>query len=572
MRRGPVAAAAALWLAWGGVAGAQAVPGTVACRGQRIKAIRITSEAPSVAGLRRVPVLSGIARTVHTVTRPQVIQRFLLLKVGDWCAEQARRESERVLRAQPFLADARITVVPDSGGGVTLDVHTVDEVALMFSSTMRTQGPLLSGLRLGDGNTAGEGIYLLGSWWKERGLRDGYAFHATDYQFTGRQLQATVHGERDPLGGAYHLRLQRPFLTDLQRAAWRVQQGESDNYVRFVDGAGAVHADRLGRTYADIGGLVRIGRPGRLGLLGLSLSHDATRLGAEPILITPRGVLPDTGSVLNGRYDSRSASRVNLLLGYRNLRFVKATGLDALRNTQDLPLGVQLGAMIGKSAAFLGSHSDDMLIGGDAYAAAGWSRAALRFQGTGEIRRALRTDTWDGLLASGRLAEYNKIGMRHTLITSLEWSGGWRVRVPFRVTLAGTEGGIRGMTEGLEQGGQRGIARVEDRIDLGSRFGETADFGIAFFADAGRLWAGDVPFGKTTPVRYSAGVSLLAAVPAASAEMWRLDIAVPNVPGRGFRLALRLSHTDETVAFWREPRDVGMARERSVPASLFNWP
>ncbi|OYV66806.1 MAG: hypothetical protein B7Z72_10690, partial [Gemmatimonadetes bacterium 21-71-4] len=433
-------------------------------------------------------------------------------------------------------------------------------------------GPLVTGVRLGDGNTGGEGIYLMSNWWKEHALRDGYAFDMTDYQFLGRPIQATVLARRDPLGGAYHFGVQRPFLTGFQRFAWRMQQGESDDYVRFTDAAGVVHADRLGRTYADIGGLVRIGAPGRLALVGLSVSHEATRLGAAPILITGQGVQPDPGPVLDGRYDSRSASRVNLLLGYRNLRYVRATGLDALRNTQDVPVGVQVGALIGKSAPFLGSQAHDMLIGGDAYAGAGWRRAVLRFQATGEMRRSLVNNAWDGLLVSGRLAEYNKIGTRQTFITSLEWGGGWRVRVPFRVTLAGTHGGIRGMTEGLEQGGRRGILRLEDRIDLGSHLGQTADFGLSFFADAGRLWAGGVPFGTTTPLRYSVGVSLLAAFPAASARMWRLDIAVPNVPGRGLRLALRLSHSDQTLTFWREPRDIAMARERSVPASLFNWP
>jgi len=97
-------------------------------------------------------------------------------------------------------------------------------------------------------------------------------------------------------------------------------------------------------------------------------------------------------------------------------------------------------------------------------------------------------------------------------------------------------------------------------------------FALAVFADAGRLWAGDAPFGTTTPMRYSAGFSLLTAFPARSAQMWRLDVAFPNVPGRGVRLALRLTHTDATSVFWREPADVAVARERSVPASLFNWP
>ena len=46
-------------------------------------------------------------------------------------------------------------------------------------------------------------------------------------------------------------------------------------------------------------------------------------------------------------------------------------------------------------------------------------------------------------------------------------------------------------------------------------FGGLAGFGIAGFADVGKLWAGDVPFGRTTNIRPSVGLSLLAAVPLA---------------------------------------------------------
>ena len=571
--RGPsYFAAGVLCVAWVGAANAQAAPHSVPCRGQRVDAIRIVSEAPSVTGVRRLAVVSDIARAAHVTTQADVISRFLLLHVGDPCSERRRAESERVLRAQPFLADATITVVPSGNGGVVLDVRTIDEVALLFSATANSKGQLLTRTRLGDGNLGGQGVYAQGDWWHEAGLRDGYAFHVTDYQFLGRPYQATATVARDPLGGRYHLGIQRPFLTDVQRVAWRVQQGEADDYVRFVDNAGTVHADRLGRTYGDIGGLVRIGAPGRLALVGLSVSHEAERLDAAPILITPSGVLPDPTATLDGRYAAHSASRLNLLLGYRNLKFVRDTGFDALHNTQDIPVGLQVGTLVGKSAPFLGSRDHDMLIGADVYASAASTHSAVRFETLGEVRRELDSTTWDGLLGSGRLADYQKLGARQLFLTSLEWSGGWRVRVPFRMTLAGTDGGVRGMAQGTEQGGRRAVLRMEDRFDLGSPSGSTAAFGLAVFADAGRLWAGDVPFGVTTPVRSSVGISLLAAVPARSARMWRLDLAFPNVPGHGVRMALRLSYEDGTIIFWREPRDVAMARERSVPASLFNWP
>lgn len=557
--------------AWPGTVGAQA-PQVVPCNGQRIDALRIVSVAPSVAGVQRIPVVSGVARQLHVTTRPSVIEGFLLLHVGDRCSELRRAESERILRAQPFIADATVQAVKNDVGGVDLEVHTIDEVEVVFSATVRAKMPLLSQLRMGSANVNGEGIYAVGSWWHEPAFRDGLSIGVTDYQMFGRPYQGTVQASRNPLGGSFHVGLQRPFLTDLQRTAWRAQQGKAVDYVRFVDPTGAVHAMRAERAYSDIGGLVRIGPPGRLLLLGMSVSHEGEHPGAAPLLLSSSGVAPDSSGEFAGRYTGHSVSRLNALVGYRNLRYVRTTGLDALRNTQDVPVGIQAGALIGKSASFLGSADQDMLVGTDIYAGWASARSGLRFQASGEARRSFNGPAWDGVLGSGRLAQFQRVGESQMLMGSLEWSGGWRVRVPFRMTLAGVDGGIRGMSEGREQGGRRAIMRVEDRIDLGAPWGSTADIGMALFADAGRLWAGDVPYGVSTPLRYAVGFSLLAAVPSRSARMWRLDVAFPRVPGRGVRVAFRLSRSDQSTVFWRDPRDLRRARERSVPASLFNWP
>jgi len=66
------------------------------------------------------------------------------------------------------------------------------------------------------------------------------------------------------------------------------------------------------------------------------------------------------------------------------------------------------------------------------------------------------------------------------------------------------------------------------------------------------------------------GFSILASVPPRSARLWRLDVALPvNGP---HRLELRIVSNDQTSFFWREPDDVLLAREKTVPSSIFNWP
>ena len=57
-----------------------------------------------------------------------------------------------------------------------------------------------------------------------------------------------------------------------------------------------------------------------------------------------------------------------------------------------------------------------------------------------------------------------------------------------------------------ECGGQRLVGRLEDRFRVGRPFGY-GDLGLAWFADFGKLWRGDVPYGVATPVRTGAGMA-----------------------------------------------------------------
>ena len=121
---------------------AQRTTGLVPCRGQRIDSISIDAQAPTVAGLRRVPVVGNVVRETHVVTRDEIIRRFLLLHVRGRCSELRRAESERILRAQPFIADANIDVVGNARGGVNLEIHTIDEAS--FAQSNERMLPLCS--------------------------------------------------------------------------------------------------------------------------------------------------------------------------------------------------------------------------------------------------------------------------------------------------------------------------------------------------------------------------------------------------------------------------------------------
>ena len=544
---------------------------SVPCTGQRVNDIIIHSFAPTVAALRSVPGLAEFVRSVHTTTRPDLIRRYLLMARGDLCTELRRAESERILRAQPFLADASVQAFPSDSGGVDLVVRTIDETAAVVGGAVTSESPFLTSARFGSANLGGAGMYLVGNWRHDPRFREGYGVKFTDYQFGALPYILNIEGQQNPLGDRWQIRSAHPFLTDLQRVAWTTRVGANDDYVFFSTDPDHQHGLSFQRQYFDFGGLVRVGPPGRLNLFGASFSGQREMPSAAPLLITPAGAFADTTTAFTGRYTPQRVARVNALWGVRNIGFARVRGFDALTATQDIPVGFQLGTQVGRSVAALGGRDNDVFVSGDLYVGAANENAALRIQLQGEGRHNNDLGEWDGVVTSGRASQYLKLSDARTMIASVEWSGGWRMRIPFALTLGEDRGGVRGYSSEVEPGGRRGVVRLEDRYVIGQPFG-LGDAGIGFFADAGRLWRADVPFGVSTPVRTSIGFSLLGSVPQRSARLWRLDVALPLNPGGARHLEFRIVSTDRTTFFWREPDDVLLARERTVPSSIFNWP
>jgi len=142
--------------------------------------------------------------------------------------------------------------------------------------------------------------------------------------------------------------------------------------------------------------------------------------------------------------------------------------------------------------------------------------------------------------------------------------------VPFQLMLGDRQGGVRGYSDSRDAGAVRGVARLEERWSIGG-FSRHDRFGLAGFADAGRVWAGDAPFGVNSSAKIGIGVGLLAALPPQSQRMWRLDVAVPVSPDAHARWEIRLTGT-WTRRFWREPDDVARGRSGAAPSTIFTWP
>jgi len=539
------------------------------CEGMAVSEISIEPRDPSF--LRVPPALRGFARAVglhHTTSKARVIARFVLLEVGEPCTERGRSETERILRMQPFLAGATVRAFPDTMGGVRIEVETIDEIPTVLR--VGFDGLLPSEVRFGNGNVAGRGLHVAADVKRGFAFRTGFGVDASASQVFGRPYTLSLVAERAPLGSALSLELGHSFLTDLQRTGWHAGVSDVNRYLAFVAPDHDPISLSVERRFWDVGGVRRfeLGRPSAFA--GALLSSESVVPAAGALVVTEEGLVADTTGMLGGPFPAYRHLRANAVIGVRALTFVPVRGFDALTAVQDVATGAQLGAVLGWGVGGSGVRSDDRFVSADLYVGHGSPRsfAAIRFEGEARWDPAMRR--WDSMVGGGRLAWYVKPADAHLSVVSVEVGGAVRTRVPAQLQLGAPGGGVRGYAASRAAGAVRGVVRVEERWALGAVNRHLA-IGLAGFADAGFVRAGQTPGGVDSGVRAAVGLGLLAAVPPGSKRLWRLDVALPVSADRHARWEVRLSSAS-TRSFWQEPGDVARARAGAAPSTIFAWP
>ena len=536
-------------------------PAATQCDGKTVSAITVTSHDPSFV---RVPrQLRPLARAVgleHTSTRGGVVRSFLLLEVGGPCSASRVAESQRILRLQPFLAEARVRALPDSTGGVRIAVETLDEIPAIFSMRFRGWNP--TALRIGDGNLGGQGVLVAARVDHRPGYRSGAGLEVIAYQVLGRPHTLAFEAYRAPLGSTLRLAFGHAFFTDLQRTAWHVGYSNVNAYTTFVRPDTDAVSLGVVRRFADIGSVLRLGFGRRIGFVGGLVTYERVTPAAQVVFISASGVVADTTAPIGGPFPRYENVRLNVVVGVRTLSFLEVRGFDALRAVQDVARGVQFGVVAGRG--------NDTFVSADLYAGMGSPRVFGALRVEGEARHGPGANRWDSMVSSGRLAVYWKPSDTHSVIASGEFAGGWRMRIPFQLTLGAAAGGVRGYRDSRVVGAARSVVRLEDRWSLGQLNRHIA-LGLATFADAGLVWAGGAPFGVTSQMKTGVGAGLLVAIPPQSKRLWRVDVAWPVSPDAHARWEVRLT-TSSVGGFWSEPRDIAQVRAGAAPSLIFTWP
>lgn len=537
----------------GGVLSAAPLAGQ-ACPGGTISSVFVDNHSifdpEEMASRTRLRWAYGLANSLHVRTRESFIRQELLFAEGDCYDPLVLAESERLLRNYRFIARVDVFALRQPDGSWHVVVDTQDEWTTVVGMQGNARGgPHLERVGVTERNLLGRGI-LVGGWVRRRDGESGIAGRIDLPRIGPSRLDAALSWARIGEGGHFLQRLSYPFLGEVGRLAADQSFLRRETWFPYSVGAGpGAPEGSVVRLYlpfeeerVDVTLAGRIGPPGNLTILGVGFSNQTLEFpgfpGGVEAAIAGRRPWDDadwaTADRLRPQTLHSAGTRVNLMVAQRNLSFTEMRGLDALRGTRDVPLGVQLSLVLGRAVAALsgGDPPDDLYASLRAYGAEALGPLLIVAGGGVQGRQIYSGGDpgkgWKDVLAetSALLYWQPPAQPRHTFFLRAAGVGGWGVTLPFQLTLGGPAG-VRGYSRDDFPGGRRLVLNVEDRIYLGWPFPALFDLGVTLLADVGRVWAGDAPFGADQGWRGTVGAGLRLGFPANSRQVARLDLAWP---------------------------------------------
>ncbi|MDE2975122.1 MAG: hypothetical protein OXU64_10480 [Gemmatimonadota bacterium] len=521
----------------------------------------VPDSAGSAGSARRLTDwLRSMANRAHRRTGKSFIERELLFEAGDCFDPMLLEESERILRALPFIADADIYPVEVGEREVHVVVDTHDEWTLKLDGRFEFGGRLrVTQASFREENLMGTGT-LLGAYLIEEDERRDLGLEFRALQLAGTRLDSRVGGGRTRTGDFVYESVTYPFVGEVGKWAFGESYSQREDLFSYASpaGSGFTHANLPIRTRRAVAVLARrFGAPGDLSILGAALSWEDVSFDGFPDGVTvvsgfdfSNSDSADAATVeeIRPQVNGRRAWRVNLLVGKRNVGFVTREGLDALRAEQDVRVGTQaLGTVAttvggpawepeggfheirGAVSLFAGTAGDRWIVNSE-----------LSVEAARPLSRPARDGAFRDVLAEVGAYFYWQPARvpRHTVVVGVSGVGGWNSSLPFQLTLGGRYA-VRGYGREDFPVARRLVAHMEDRITLGSPFG-LFDLGLTLFVDAGAGWTGGVPFGTDSGLRAAAGAGLRFGFPAGAKQVIRVDLAAPLSAGglreRQFRI------------------------------------
>ena len=440
----------------------------------QVRYLRLNVFDPTIA--EEDTSLFRLANRIHIVTRASTVAAQLLFRPGDRYDARLLSESERILRANDYLADAHIRPVAYRDGVVDIEVVTQDTWTLKPEVSFgRKGGKNSSGVGLEERNLFGTGTQLAVT------SKSSVDRHTKLLEFSNPNLlesrwQLAAQYADNSDGKAHAFNLERPFYAlDSRWTAGIELRNERRidsvyDYGRIIDRF-QTH-ERVETAYAGWSAGLHEGWVTRW--TGGVTSDE--RHASPPADANTAGPLPPDRKL------------VYPWVGIEVVEddFRETRNLNQISRTEDLALGWDAKLRVGAATSAFGSDRDATVF--DASVSKGFEpdeRQTLLLSGsaTGRIAHGAFDDSLFGVAAR----YYWRQTSRRALFLGLAVDRGVHLDLDRQLTLGG-DNGLRGYPLRYRTGQGRWLFTAEERVFTDWYPFRLFNIGGAVFYDMGRTW------------------------------------------------------------------------------------
>lgn len=472
--------------------------------------------------------LFRLANKLHIETRPDTIRSQLLFKEGDRFSTALLRESERILRANSYLFDARIVPVAYRAGAVDVEVRTRDVWTLKPGINFgREGGENESGFEFEESNLLGLGKEIELSYSKDVDRNSSLIRYKDPHLLGGwNRLEVAYSSNSD--GKLREFSLDRPFfslhtpwsagasLADWQRIDSRYNLGEV--------------VDKFGHDEQDVevfgGWLVPLAHDNSLGSLSTSPWVRRISLGA----VYQRDRFDAIPGVTNAATLPQDRELVYPFVEVELLEdaFEERRNQDQIERTEDFYAGASLQMRIGYAARDFGSDRDAVLL---------WLAAGNSLELDADKRHTItlaaegHTRLESGDLRNARLTAearyYWRLSQRQLFFARLGGTVSDNLDAENQILLGG-DNGLRGYPLRYQDGTSQALLTLEHRLYTRYYLFRLFNVGGAVFFDMGRTWGRGTAGGASQGLLKDVGIGLrLGSSRSAFGNVIHIDLAMP---------------------------------------------
>jgi hemolysin activation/secretion protein len=462
--------------------------------------------------------LFRLANRLHIETRPQVILSQLLFKAGDVYSARVMRESERILRLNTYLFDAKIVPTAYHDGMVDLEVRTRDVWTLKPGiSLSRKGGENEAGFEFEESNLLGLGKEVGLSYSKDVD-RSSTKLSYLDPHLLGTWNRLDVAYASNSDGKLRQFELGRPFYSLATPWAAGITVKDWQRVDSRYDLGKVVDKFSHSETNLELAGGWSTGLAHRwITRLSAGAAYENDEFAPAPSDLSA-AVLPE----------NRKLVYPFVQLDLLQDAYEERRNQDQIERTEDYYSGTFATLRLGYAAEDFGSDRDAMLLSlntGTSLELDSNRDHTLMLNAIGSTR--IENGDLRNAVLSGDARYYWRLSQRQLFFALLSGTVSKNLDQEQQILLGG-DNGLRGYPLRYQDGTSRVLLTLEHRIYTKYYLFRLFNVGGAVFFDAGRTWGTGTAGGVSQGVLKDVGVGLrLGSSRSAFGNVIHVDIAMP---------------------------------------------